>query len=454
MTNVDSVPSGNNALVVGPSARRADWQKFFAARKWEPTEFAQLIRSDSIGAAFFEIETQINGLYSAAEQALTLQQRFGIAVDQARLGEIRFKARWLNANAEPLRQALGPRQRDLDLGLMGWMRRASCLSAVIGAGATMDAGGPSWQELVRRLLILVLERGRENYEMRPTPESTPENREYRPFLTGTERLKPDAERRARALLSRIDASSVDTESLMEGAQICYDLLGQHLFTDLSQIVYENARQPGAIHRAIAELAPPIHVPDRGGWFPGWASIITYNFDDFMGEVLDATALARAAYAMRGDEIAGDPNELARKAGRNGLHQPIYHLHGYTPRRPFLITQVRFVFSTSQYERTYGNSRAAIIGEVFERWLARPIHHALYVGCSFQDEAMNALLRDAADALPGRYHYALLKWPGPERFEEASADEVAVASARYVAMGVRPIWFNQFSEIPDLIRRLA
>lgn len=96
----------------------------------------------------------------------------------------------------------------------------------------------------------------------------------------------------------------------------------------------------------------------------------------------------------------------------------------------------------------------IIGEVFARYLANPIHHGLYVGCSFQDESMNALLRDAASALPGRYHYGLLKWPGNSPLTKSSPEEVVLESTRYVSMGVRPIWFDDFREIPDLIRRLA
>lgn len=154
-------------------------------------------------------------------------------------------------------------------------------------------------------------------------------------------------RRAREALARIVSGKADTETLMEGAQICYDFLGQHLFTDLTQILYENQRKPGAIHQSIAEMATPLEVKDRGGLFPGWDSIITYNFDDLMGEALDEIGLARAAYAMRGDQVAGDPNNLAHERGPNGFHQRIYHLHGYTPRKLFLIIHVQFVFSTSQ-----------------------------------------------------------------------------------------------------------
>jgi hypothetical protein len=439
---------------VGPSKRRSEWREFFRAQRWTPDEFTGLVESDDIGAASFEIETHINGLYRAAQRAQALAKQFGVPVNTEAVGEVQNKAQWLSASFEGFRRDLGAAQRELDMALMRWMRRASCLSVVIGAGVTMNAGGPSWSELVRRLLVIVIERGRELFEMRRTPESTPERTEVRRVVTGVRRLTPDADTQARAILARIAAGDADTEGLMQGAQIAYDLLEQHLFTDLTQILYEKERAPGAIHRAIAELANPIEVKDRGGWFPGWSSIITYNFDDLMGEALDAMGLSRAAYAMRGREIMGDPNERARKEGQNSLHQQIYHLHGYTPRKPFLITDVKFVFSTSQYEQTYGGSRVGIVGETFARWLAQPVHHALYVGCSFQDEAMNALLRDAADILPGRYHYALLEWPGKTPFLQASPEDVAIESAQYALMGVRPIWFDDFGEIAGLIRRLG
>ena len=148
-------------MYVGPSQHAHAWRAFFTARSWEPQLFADLVERDEIGAAFFEIETQINGLYRSLQMSQALAQRFGLSVDEDRRGEVELKARWLSLNAERFREALGPAQRELDIGLMQWMRRASCLSVVIGAGATMDAGGPSWAELVRRLLLRVIERGRE-----------------------------------------------------------------------------------------------------------------------------------------------------------------------------------------------------------------------------------------------------------------------------------------------------
>ena len=82
-----------------------------------------------------------------------------------------------------------------------------------------------------------------------------------------------------------------------------------------------------------------------------------------------------------------------------------------------------------------------------------MHVALYIGCSFADEAMNQLLRDAFQQFPGRYHYALLKWPYNRVGADPPREEIKVQSAKYLALGVRPVWFDDFSELPDLIARL-
>jgi hypothetical protein len=69
--------------------------------------------------------------------------------------------------------------------------------------------------------------------------------------------------------------------------------------------------------------------------------------------------------------------------------------------------------------------------------------------------MNNLLREAAEILPGRRHFALLQWPEKNSDPlEATATQRAQHEARYHSMGVQPIWFKDFPEIPALIRSLA
>ena len=67
--------------------------------------------------------------------------------------------------------------------------------------------------------------------------------------------------------------------------------------------------------------------------------------------------------------------------------------------------------------------------------------------------MNKLLRDAFRQFPGRYHYALLKWPYDRMGVDPPSEEIKVQSAKYFELGVRPVWFDDFSELPDLIARL-
>ncbi|KAL3441625.1 hypothetical protein BJX65DRAFT_313627 [Aspergillus insuetus] len=149
--------------------------------------------------------------------------------------------------------------------------------------------------------------------------------------------------------------SVDADILMRGADVCHDLCGQRLFTLMTAMLYKGGRVPSETHRAIAGLARSQFVPDRGGHSMGWDGIILYNYDDFMEQALSGLQIPSAAIAMRRDEIVGDSNHLATSVGPGGLHLPVYHPHGYTPRKPFLITTVPYVFATSGYQSQYGQS---------------------------------------------------------------------------------------------------
>ncbi len=424
-------------LYVGPSQNQQAWHAALSGQ--DETLLSQLAESEPPGVTHFEIATYINGLYRMTQNPF-FQDR-----------DVRPDVERVLPTVQAIRQRLGWRQRELDISLMRWIRRASALSVVIGAGVTMAAGGPSWAELVRLLLKVALEKGHEITQMVPTPDSTSEHETYERQVIRVERFKPEAKEEARRVLTLIETQQADTEALMRGAQLCYDLFGQHLFTHITQILYSRASQPSPIHRAVAELAHAQRVPDRGpGLFPGWDSIISYNFDNLMGEALTEQQVPHAAWAMRGGEIVGDPDELAKGSD---WHQPIIHLHGYTPRRLFLITKVEFVFSTAQYFKVYGGQRSGIIDRALNQYLANPVHVSLYVGCSFSDEAMNDLLREAAQRYPGRCHFALLRLPDVLRRQEPTSDQLEAASARYHDMGVQPIWVHDYDEIPEIIRSL-
>lgn len=463
------------------SERHREWTQ--ALRDHDTKAIGRLAATDEPAAALLALETYINGSYRGLQlsRALaTLEVEEKSAAVRPLLDDLRHVLPKLEIAeriaavmpfVDDIRGRLGWSVREFDLGLLRLIRKSSALSPVLGAGVSMGAGAPSWAELVKLLLKRTLDHGIELRESVPAADNPTQSPfellpngglrlgsgagtwRYEHRVREVKRYTAEQEALARDVLADVKAkgSATDVEMLMKGAQVCYDLCGQELFRLVTGGIYSRAAAPSKTHRAIAKLAPAQRVPDRGpGLFPGWDSIITYNFDSLMSEALAEEKIPHAAWGMLGGELASDPDELARKSE---WHQRVVHLHGYTPRRPFLITHVPFVFSTSQYLTTYRGPRSRVLKAVFDGYLANPVHVALYIGCSFADEAMNQLLHDAFQQFPGRYHYALLKWPYNRVGADPPREGIKVQSAKYLALGVRPVWFDDFSELPDLIARL-
>jgi len=353
------------------------------------------------------------------------------------------------------RRRAGPEQREIDLAIMKLVRRSGALCAVLGAGVTVDAGGPSWPVLVRRLLSEGLQNGFERVETIRPEQLGPSQLMLRTAerVVGRNRFSTSQSKEAQVILSVIDSGSTDAETLMRGAELCVAVAGQRLFADVSRALYETTNGPGPIHKALAELAEPQQLLGRSEQRFGWSGLITYNFDDLMGEALDQRGIPRAAWAMKGGEVKGDPNAVAAKQDRDAPHVNVIHLHGYSPRRFFYITDIKFVFATSQYDAVYGADQRPILDSVFEQFLANPAQYAVYVGCSFVDERMNELLRSASAGAPGRDHWALLRWSGPGLYTSATGEAIERESKRYLCFGVQPVWFDKFAEIPGLLRML-
>lgn len=285
------------------------------------------------------------------------------------------------------------------------IRRSGALFTVIGAGASITAGCPSWTELVRRLLNIALDEGRKvyTYERIKTGDSV----EVKAHLVEVIRLKKDAVVKAKGILSKIEAGSTDTELLMEGAQLCADFFQESLFQQITIILYPGGdRKPSDVHRAIANLAHTQNAIYRG-LYPGWVSIINYNFDSLMNDTLDEEHIHYTLSFMRNQAVT---RFQKREESENDKSLPVLHLHGFIPRQPFFdIKGIDYVFSTEQYAIFY-QGQPTIIDHVVTNYISNPMFVGLYVGCSFTDQKMNALLQEAATRYPGRLHYALLSLP--------------------------------------------
>jgi len=324
-------------------------------------------------------------------------------------------------------------QQARELATLRSIRQNGALSIVVGAGATIAAGGPSWPALVEWLLLVAINKGREIFYNMLRPEQAI-------------RLSAGKETEVRQIRSQIEAGSNDTELLKRGAQLCADLFEETLFQLISVKLYPGARrEPSRIHRSIANLAA-----HRTGVRPGLLSVINYNFDSLVNEALTEERVPYHCQFMANRKIeqfepADNPPLLPTL--------PVIHLHGFTPRRPFFnIGEIDFVFSTRQFDEIYGHDQETIIDYAVKNYIRHPAHVALYVGCSFTDEAMNSVLRSAAEHFPSRPHYALLQQP--KTFGEPDLAMLERDLQRYTEMGVQPVWYKEHDDIPNLLDRLA
>ncbi|KAM0723322.1 hypothetical protein Q7P37_001524 [Cladosporium fusiforme] len=489
--------------------RASDWQlALFGGNDALLTELAD---SEPPGVALFEMETHVNGVYRShdlrmrvglRENESLLERLIGVRITGAKadglegsesaLRRARARANSLSPYIERIRCRLGENVREFDLRLLRLMRRSSALSPVLGAGVSMahGCGAPSWAALVQELLEITLERGlqvshpqkddlakwphhlqmflhKEGFtseapagqNAKPsdqplhTRRSTHETLEFQQKTINE--YSEEERKTALEIVGAIKAGIADNELLMSGADLAFKLCGQHLFRLITQLLYEHNRQPSVIHQQIARLAHAQWVPDRRqpAYLPGWDSIVTYNFDNFMSTALEQEGVPSAAWAMRGDQLAGDPNPMAIQLGQVPWLQSVLHLHGYTPRKLYKITNVRFVFAACQYRDTYQQQTAEVFRKFVEEYLENPVHICLYIGCSFTDVYMNQLLEKAFQKWPGRYHYALLERPGKSSDRQTQKGKQREAEETYSKMGIRPIWFDDFSELPHIIARL-
>jgi SIR2-like protein len=292
-----------------------------------------LIKRQAPTDALHKLERHIRQLYMLSE----LQPE---SIDRDRAAR---RIDQLSAFLPELRRQIGgwSEQQAHDLRTLQWIRRNSALSVVLGAGATIAAGGPSWPTLVKKLLLIAVNKGREIYGTMVRVDRV-------------KRLTTKAEMEARQILNKIEAGSTDTELLKRGAQLCADLFEESLFQHITAILYPGAkREPSRIHRSIARLAAR-----RCGPRPGLVSVINYNFDSLMNEALEEEGISYTCQFMANRKI----EQFAPKKDTSpNQSMPVIHLHGFTPRRTlFDISGLDFVFSTQQFDEVYSDVEETII----------------------------------------------------------------------------------------------
>lgn len=169
-------------------------------------------------------------------------------------------------------------------------------------------------------------------------------------------------------------------------------------------------------------------------------IITYNFDDVMERALEKVGIKN--YPIFG---MNQPQQLL----------PIYHVHGFIPYDNSQIIKSVPILSEEEYHRVYANSY---------NWSNVEQIHALsrttciFIGLSMTDPNLRRLLDIAIrDSENEARHFVFL--PRIKEFTEGKVAEVKNNDAMriqkeiFLELGLRVIWYDDYTELPTLIGML-
>lgn len=292
--------------------------------------------------------------------------------------------------------------RSSQLSGLGGALKAGRLTLVCGAGISVDAGIPVWNQLLLQLLESMIERLSKDHSL------------------------------------NLGCNAAEEFNKRHGASSL--ILGKYLKNNLGKDFGKKVRDSLYVAKpstcALIDAIVDLSRPQRDG--KPLDSIVTFNFDALIEENLTtANILNRAIYT---EAIKHDPNEL-----------PVYHVHGYLPRTGKIPDETDIVFSEdayhSQFIDPFSWSNLIQLNKLTQ-------NTCLFVGVSLTDPNLRRLLDVAWRKNPDKTlsHYIIKKLP---RFGDA--DDVLDDLARLLeeqdanALGINVIWVENYNEIPALLR---
>ncbi|WP_223568316.1 SIR2 family protein [Agrobacterium tumefaciens] len=278
------------------------------------------------------------------------------------------------------------------------------LTLVCGAGASIEAGIPVWGDLLGKLLETMMEKLSQSYSI-------------------------NAGRKAVA-----EFQKRHHESALILGKYLKNNLGRDFASYTRDALYAANPETSPLIKSIVSLARP----QRDG--KPLDSIITFNFDSLVEENLLQNSIPNRAISS--EAVKHSPSEL-----------PIYHVHGYLPRKGKIPSDSELVFSEDAYHSQFIDpfSWSNLIQ------LNKLTHNTcLFVGISLTDPNMRRLLdvawrKNSAKALS---HYIVKK--APRGSEDSVIDELTklLEEQDANALGLNVIWIDDFSELPKILEKIS
>lgn len=288
------------------------------------------------------------------------------------------------------------------------------LTLFCGAGISYDAGIPTWNALLKSLLRAVYSDNNHNV--------------------------PDLDTRlANLFQKRINVSPLIL------AQYLKTLLGKKFTTTVRDTLYQDCKDKSRTIEALAELSR-----QKRNRRP-LKAIITFNFDDLIEEKLAKEKIEFKSIFSEGERFKEE--EI-----------PIYHPHGFLPRKKNLTSKNDIVFSEDAYHTQFIDP--------FSWGNLVQLNHlnnstCVFTGISLTDPNMRRLL-DVSIRKNGKgekNHYIIKKrytfeelYPESEfvRLKDRKVIPVLESIEEQDAnnLGFNVIWINNFKEIPEILFEIS
>lgn len=278
------------------------------------------------------------------------------------------------------------------------------LTLVCGAGISVDAGIPMWSDLLLTLLDSMVEKLSKEHSI------------------GT------ASGAAREFRKRYGGSSLIIGKYLKNS------LGKDFSKMVRDSLYVDSSKSSEMIDAIIELARP----RREG--KALDSIITFNFDALVEENLSLAKILNTPIYT--ESVKFQPTEL-----------PIYHVHGYLPRRGKVSETSNIVFSEDAY---HGQFLDPFSWSNLIQLSKFSQNTCLFVGVSLTDPNLRRLLdvawRKSTDK--NQNHYIVKKFPELDGSEETERLAQLLEEQDANLLGLNVIWVRKYDEIPKILRSIA
>ncbi len=230
---------------------------------------------------------------------------------------------------------------------------------------------------------------------------------------------PDWDSLLETLKSVIESNGVHLYESDDIANVARKLLGGRFNAVVADCLYGHGLQVSDSALAVAHS--------------GIKNIVCFNFDDILEEIFQAECIEHSI-VLNGE-----------KFNLNNDRTTVFHPHGYLGRFDTESEQKasKIILSKSDYDSLYLDHYCLTNLIQLSMLMTKTV---LFIGMSMTDPNIMRLLKEARKIGVWNWHYALIKQVGQ--------DESIKETRRLRSVGVDPVWYKEYSDIPRILNQLS